>query len=125
MSNDKPKTGLTSVEAAALYLSNGRTKDPTLAGIIDENRQNELDMDGLQRAHLRRMMGFDFEIQIMSRAILVTAKGKGKLLRTRAKMYPGDIEAGQITNEAAVDRLVEACVRLKQKHAAEQRKDKQ
>lgn len=117
--SDKSKKGLSSVEAAALWLSDGQTTDPSMAAIIDKNRQNELNMDGLQRAHLRRMMGFDFRIKFAPNKIHVSSKTE-PYVTTWCRLQAGDVQdtpdGAMLTNEAAVDRLVDACARLKQKH---------
>jgi hypothetical protein len=118
MSDEPKKQGLTSVEAAALYLSNGQTKDPTLAAVIDENAKNELNMDALQRAHLRRMMGFDFRIKFAPNKIHVSSKQE-PYVTTWCKVLEGDVlktpEGGMLTNDEAINRLVDACARLKTK----------
>lgn len=110
---------VTSEQAAALWLSDGQTDDPQKAVNYDVGQ--ELDMDGLQRSHLRRMMGFDFGIQIHPNVILVTATD-GSLLRTRCKLLKDDTlstkQGLKLTNEAAIDRLVDACERLKVKWEA-------
>jgi hypothetical protein len=117
MPADRPqkrkKLGLTSVDAAALLLSEGRTKDPNEAAQIAEGK--ELNLDGLHRAGLRRSMGFDFELQIMPNVILVTAKER-PFARTRAKIYEGETDKyGNIIAQELINRLVDACVRLKDK----------
>lgn len=123
--SDKKKTGLTSEEAAALFLSDGRTKDVQMATILDQNAKNELDMDGLQRAHLRRMMGFDFRVKLAPNKIHVSSTDP-PYLSTHMKLKEGDavetIQGFGLTNEAAIDRLVDACARLKDKWDKEQAK---
>lgn len=113
-SSDDKKKGMTSIEAAALILSEGRTKDAKQAAEMSQGV--DLNMDGLQRAHLRRMMGFDFEMQQMPNVILVTSKQK-PLVRVRCKVLEGEIDNyGNFISEALIDRLVEACLRLKNKY---------
>lgn len=124
MTDDQSKKkGLTSVEAAALYLSDGRTADPNLAVIIDQNRQNDIDMDALQRAHLRRMMGFDFRIKFAPNKIHISSK-QPPYVTTWCRLKEGDAletpQGFQLTNEQAIDRLVDACARLKDKYDKEQ-----
>lgn len=110
MQNNKPKAGMTSLEAAALILSNGHTTDLKKAEAM---QGTELNMDGLQRSHLRRMMGFDFELQILPNVVLATSKEK-PFVRTRCKVLPGEKdEYGNIISEALIDRIVDTCARLK------------
>lgn len=114
----RKKTGLTSVEAAALIQSEGRTKDPEKAAAYANGQ--ELNMDALQRAGLRRQMGFDFEIKVHPRKVMVLAKDDRKI-RANAKIKPGDVdEYGNIVNPDLIERLVEACLVLKQKWDAKQ-----
>lgn len=110
---EKVEKGLTSVEAAALYVSGGRTTDPELATHLSSG--DTLNMDAMQRAHLRRMMGFDFKVRLSGRKLLVSSK-EGPKVRTHAKVQPGDVDAyGNIISEELIGRLVEACIRLKVK----------
>jgi hypothetical protein len=115
------KIGMTSVEAAALFLSDGKTTDPQLAAVIDENAKNELDMDGLQRAHLRRMMGFNWRTKVAPNKIHVSSTER-PFVSTHMKLKDGDIIETPggfgLTNEAAINRLVEACARLKERYQA-------
>lgn len=125
MSNDK-KPGLTSVEAAALFLSDGKTSDPRLAQVIDENKQNELDIDGLQRAAIRRELGFDFRLKFAPNKIHVSSTQR-PYVSTHMKLKEGDAIVkldGQVglTNEDAIARLVEACLRLKERYYAAKEK---
>jgi hypothetical protein len=116
--SDKKKTGLTSEEAAALFLSDGRTKDVQMATVLDQNAKNELDMDALQRAHLRRMMGFDFRLKVAPNKIHCSSMQR-PYVTTHMKLKDGDLietpKGWGLTNEAAIDRLVDACARLKTK----------
>jgi hypothetical protein len=71
------------------------------------------EMDKLQQAHLRRMMGFDFVVKIAGRRILVISK-EGPHVIKRANIKPGEMdEYGNIIDPKLIDRLSEACVRLK------------
>lgn len=111
------KKGLTSLEAAALILSDGQTTDPNKA--VSMSQGVDLNMDGLQRAHLRRMMGFDFEMQQLPNVILVTSKEK-PLVRSRCKVLKGETdEYGNVISDDLINRLVEACLDLKLKYDAE------
>jgi hypothetical protein len=113
---------MTSTEAAAMYLSNGMTKDVAKAKLIDANKATELNMDALQRAHLRRMMGFDFQVKFAPNKIHISTQQE-PYLSTHCKLKDGDItEDGYITNMPTVDRLVDACGRLKVKHDTEMAK---
>jgi hypothetical protein len=115
MNNDIDPSKLSSLEAAALYLSDGATKDPAKAAIIDANKKNELNMDALQRAHLRRMMGFNFRIKMQPNKIHVSST-QDPYVTTWCRITGDDVINGQITNEATLDRLVDACARLKGKY---------
>lgn len=105
MNEDK---NLTSIEAAALYLSNGATKDIEKAAHYDQGE--DLNLDALQRAHMRRMMGFDFQLKIQKKKLVVYST-EGPFVRTWCG-YNGTMD------EKAVDKLVDACLRLKTKHEA-------
>lgn len=110
------KKGLTSIEAAALILSDGKTTDPTMAASISDG--NDLDMDALQRSHLRRMMGFDFRMKVAPNKIHVSSKQE-PYVTTYCKLKEGDVletfNGFGLTNEDVIDRLVDACSRLKAK----------
>lgn len=96
--------GMTSVEAAAMLISGGQTKDPEKAEIIAQGRA--FDEDGLMRAHLRRRMGFDFTLEVKDNRFVLTD------LETKRKascFY-------SVLDEKAVKRLVRACMRLKKLH---------
>lgn len=120
MNDDRPKQGMTSVEAAALILSQGKTKDPALAEALSTGQ--DLDMEALQRAHLRRMMGFDFRIKVQPNKIHVSSKQE-PYVTTWCRLNEGDAflahDGPKLTNEKVVDRLVDACARLKVKYDAE------
>lgn len=105
---------LTSVEAAALLISGGKTKDPGMASYIAEGR--EFDEDKLIQSHLRRMMGFDFRIKVNPNKIHISSKQE-PYVTTHMKLKEGDLNPLlELTNEEAVDRLVDACLRLKNKY---------
>lgn len=107
---NQPK-GLTSVEAASLLISEGRTTDPTEASIIAS--APTLEMDGLERAALRRMMGFNFVVKIAGSRILVISK-EGPHIIKRAKIKPGEMDDyGNITSPELIERMSQACTRLK------------
>lgn len=102
----KKKLGVTSTEAAALLMSDGRTSDPEEAALLAQG--SILDMDALQRSALRNMMGFDFRIKPAPNKYHVSST-KPPYVTTWCK-YTG------IEDEAFIDRLVDACLRLKIKH---------
>lgn len=111
MTDDRPKESLSSLEAAALFLSEGKTSDPQVASIMANEKT--FDMDGMQKSHLRRMMGFDFKVKIDTRKILITSKDEHQM-RARCRVLPGELDAyGNIISEDLIDRLVDACLRLK------------
>lgn len=107
----QPKKGMTSLEAAALYLSDGQTKDPALAVA---SQGNPFNLDDLQRSHLRRMMGFDWSVTV-----------NGKKLTAYSTEYPyvsETVKFNGLIDEKAVDKLVDVCVKLKETYEAEQAK---
>lgn len=114
---DKPKKlGITSQEAAAMLISGGQTSDPHKAAMIAEGR--DLDMDGLQKAHLRRMMGVDFRIKIAPNKLHVSTKVQ-PYVTTWCRIKEGETDKyGHIIEEALMNRLVDACLRLKLKYEA-------
>lgn len=117
---NKTKLGLTSVEAAALWLSDGKTKDPEQAALIDQGQ--EFDMDGLTRAALRRAMGFDFKVKQAPNYFHVYSDDDLHV-SARAKILPHEVDVyGNIINADATDRLAEACLRLKTKWDAAKKK---
>lgn len=97
---------ITSVQAAALFLSGGLTDDPELATTMD--RGQLLNEDKLLRADLRRKMGFDFELKV-GRNYLYVKSLEGPKVSSRAKLNDG------LVDDSAVERLVYACLKLKRK----------
>lgn len=106
--DETPKEKMSSVEAASLLISDGATKDPVLANHIQQGGK-AFDMDELQRSHLRRMMGFDFDVSIneMESTIHVWSK-QGPTVELAAKYYDG------VLDDRAIDILVETCLMVKQ-----------
>lgn len=104
--NQQPNQKMSSLEAAALILSNGATKDIEQAQYYDQG--SELQLDSLQRAHLRRLMGFDFQL-VMRDKKMVISSAEAPYVTTWCG-YSG------VMDEAAVDKLVNACLRLKKKY---------
>lgn len=112
----KPNDEMTSLEAAALILSGGKTTDPNKAELMASGQ--ELDLDDLQKAHLRRMMGFDFRIKLNPNKIHVSSKEE-PFVTTWCKVNPGETDKyGHIIQEDLIDRMVDACLRLKYKYEA-------
>ncbi len=105
--DDTPKEKMNSVEAASLLISDGATKDPRLAAHIQDGG-NPFNMDALQRAHLRRMMGCDFEIGINELESTFTVWTKEGPYVELSSKYSGVID------ERAIDILVETCLMVKQ-----------
>lgn len=95
---------ITSLEAAALMVSGGQTTDVEEANLIASGQI--LGMDALQRAHLRRMMGFDFDIDVHHNRFVITDKQR----RYKTSCFYSDLD------DKAVKRLVRACLRLKKLH---------
>jgi len=102
----KRNIGMTSLEAAALYSSNGATSDVEEANLLAEGKI--LDPDKLQRAFFRRALGFDFSV--------ITDEKHGKYI------IRDDERGGSVTcaivddynNQAA--KLAKAIIKLKKLH---------
>lgn len=99
-----PKQGLTSLEAAALLVSGGKTKDYQEANHM---ASNPFDLDKLQQAHLRRMMGFDWGVDITYKKMRVYSK--------QAPFVESTADFSGLMDEDAVDILVETCLDVKMK----------
>jgi hypothetical protein len=102
----KKKIGITSEQAAALYLSDGMTDDVELAQQYDSGEL--FDMDGLQRAALRRQMGFDFDVKYTERKFYVRSK--------EAPFVTAQADYNGVIDEQAIIALVDACILLKQRY---------
>lgn len=118
----EPKLGLTSEEGAALLLSEGKTKDPYLAAMMNDPTIPQLKspemLDAEQRDGLRKMMGFDFEVKVRPNKVHVFSL-TGPRVTAHAKIKEGDVDKyGNITNPDLIDRMVAACVKLKERHDA-------
>ena len=123
MPKSKQPYGITSQEAAALYLSDGQTDDPGLASMMDyAKKQPELlvpkgyvgertyeppklvieDPDAVERTALRNAIGFDYEVTITGNKVTVT---NTETSRKTKCVLTGDetVDAASITN--AVMRL--------------------
>lgn len=110
----KKKVGLDSVEASALLMSEGYTKDPMEATKYHDEFTPDIDAE--MRAKLRESMGFDFKIKMQDRKrLIVTTKGHPRL-RVQTFVNPADVdEYGNIISQALINRLVDACIALKAK----------
>ena len=102
---------MNSIEAAALYLSEGATTDPIEAEKIANGQT--LDMDALQKSHLTRMMGFPFEMKLRPNKIHFSSKVE-PYTTTWCRVIGTDL-----SDEAQVDKIVDACLRLKLKYEKE------
>ena len=123
----KPSYGMTSQEAAALYLSGGHTTDPELASMLDyAKKQPELlipkgtipmtdyepakliidDPEDNERIRLRNQIGFDVTVLVTSKQ--ATLKDTEHKLATRC----------YLTGDAEVDgqSMSQAMLRLKAKY---------
>jgi len=80
---------------------------------LDEQweEKNTLNLDALQRAHLRRMMGFNFRFKEAPNKLHVSSTSQ-PYVSTWCKF-------NGVYDEASIDRLVNACERLKIKHDKE------
>jgi hypothetical protein len=108
------KENLSSEEAAALLLSGGQTKNPREAEHIASGGDG-LNLDELQRAHLRRLMGFDFSITVRNKKISVFSTVEPYV--TSWCGYNGTMD------ERAIDKLIVTCLRLKKKYEATKAKE--
>lgn len=99
---------MNSIEAAALYLSDGATKDPNKAALMAQG--DNFNMDALQRSHLQRMMGFEFELKLRPNKLHVSSKVE-PYVSTWCRIVGDDL-----ADEAQIDKLVDACLRLKIKY---------
>lgn len=123
------KVGMTSTEAAALYLSDGKTDDPGLASMLDyAKKQPELlipkgrigeaaykpaplvieDPDELERQRLRNLIGFDVDVTIDEKT------GKATLTDKQYK-YQVRVTLGK-KEQTQAKQLSKAIIKLKVKH---------
>lgn len=105
----KNTKGLTSTQAAALQLTDGRTDDAKLA-----NRAAEVDFevgqsgfyfDALDKDHLVKTIGFPFDVSIKHKKLTVYSKQEPFV--SKAVNFSGDM------NEKTVDKLVTLCLDVK------------
>lgn len=113
MPDQTPDKPMTSLEAAALYLSNGETNDPAKAAHYTDG--TILDMDELQRAHLRRMMGVDFGVSIKDRKMTVFTKEYPYVSKS--------IRIGKTITEKTIDKLVDLCLSVKLQYEEDKAKE--
>lgn len=100
----EPKKGMTSLQAAAMYLSDGATDD---AEEVNKAAQAEtFNMDTLQRAHLTKLMGFHFSVHVTYKKIIVSADEPPYLSKSAA--FSG------VMDQEAVDTVVKLCGQLKE-----------
>lgn len=104
--NNQPNEPLSSVDAASLLISDGATKDPSLANHIQQGG-SPFNMDALQRSHLTRMMGFEFDIEINEFENYVKVWSTEGPEVTCVSKYEGTF------NEETVDLLVDTCLEVK------------
>ncbi len=104
----KRNPSMSSLEAAALILSQGATTDVEQAELMAEGKI--LDPDALERAYYRRIFGFDMNVEIDEK---------------RHKAYVRDMDLGLLTtctytddDNANAKRLSKACIKLKAMHDA-------
>lgn len=105
----KPKLTMTSREAAALLVSGGITDDADKANLMAAGQL--LDPDKLERAHYRRMLGFDVDIVIQE------DKHKAFIKDRETRNQVGIVwKADNNADNAA--RLAKAVMKLKRMHDA-------
>lgn len=111
----KPKEGVTSAQAAALYMTDGRTDD---AGLV--NKATKIDnavgehgfyFDALDKDHLVKTIGFPFEVVIKNKRLTVYAKEKPEITKT--------VKFSGIENEKMVEKLVALCLDVKKMYEEE------
>lgn len=104
-----PKEGLTSAQAAALHLTDGRTDNAELANraaqVDAEVKEHGFYFDALDRDHLVKTIGFPFEVVIRGKRLTVYAKDKPEITKT--------VKFSGIENEAMVEKLVALCLDVK------------
>jgi len=98
---------MTSVEAAALLISEGRTTDPEKASLLQDGKI--LDPDGLTRAHFRRAMGFDY-------SVLHDDKIGKWIIRDDELGIQVMTPYSDDSDETNAERIAKACIKLKAKH---------
>lgn len=103
----RPNVSMTSLEAAALILSNGATTDVEQAELIDQGKA--VDPDALQRAYFRRQFGFDFDVFINEDKHQIVTEDKLLGIKATATWLADDIEGN-------AKRMAKACLRLKKLH---------
>lgn len=110
----KKKLGVDSVEASALLMSEGYTKDP-IEALNYEAEQTEI-FDAEMRAKLRESMGFDFKVKMQGNKLVVYSKPVKNRVKVHTFVLPADLdEYGNIISPALINRLVDACIELKAK----------
>lgn len=104
-----PKEGVTSEQAAALYLSDGRTDD---AKLVNKAREADVNagehgfyFDALDKDHLVKTIGFQFEVVIKHKKLTVFARDKPAITKT--------VKFSGIENEQMVEKLVGLCLDVK------------
>lgn len=100
----EPKKGMTSLQAAAMYLSDGKTDDAEEVNQTVE--QERFTMDTLQKAHLTKLMGFRFSVDVTYKKITVKSD-EAPFLRQSAS-FSG------VMDEEAVNTIVALCGKLKE-----------
>lgn len=111
----KNRPTMTSVEAAALLISEGKTTDPEQASLMQDGKL--LDPDNLERAHFRRALGFDFSVlhdDKLGKWIIRDDELGIKVMTPMSKTGDQNEDAQHIAN---------ACVKLKTKHDKQLAKD--
>jgi hypothetical protein len=104
----KPKTNMTSREAAALLLSGGATDDVETAELMDAGKI--LDPDKLERSYYRRIFGFDLEV------IPQPDKHRYLVKDNDLNLSVTCVLTGDVSKDAS--KLSKACIKLKAKHDA-------
>lgn len=100
----EPKKGMTSLQAAAMYLSDGATDDAE--GVNKDYQAETFNMDALQRAHLTKLMGFRFSVDVKYKKITVSSNDAPLLSKSAA--FSG------VMDQEAVNTVVELCGQLKE-----------
>jgi hypothetical protein len=106
----KQTDGISSAQAAALYLTDGRTDDAKLVNhardIDNAVGEHGFYFDALDKDHLVKTIGFPFEVVIKHKKLTVFARDKPQVTKT--------VKFSGIENEQMVEKLVALCLDVKQ-----------
>jgi hypothetical protein len=99
---------MTSLEAAALILSEGKTTDVEQAELMASGKL--MDPDALERAYYRRLFGFDVTVLVDEAKHQAIVRDDELGLTVKFSWLEDD------TNDGNAKRLSKACIKLMKKH---------